>query len=357
MKGVEIVLTKPDLSIYTPIDFLNWRESGMLEIAPEFQRRNVWTTAARSYLIDTIIQGLPIPPIYLRVTQSSDRRRIVRQVVDGQQRISAVLDYLDDSYAISRVIQSDYSGKFFSELPDSVKDSITNYGFICEVMSGVSDAEILEIFARLNTYSIPLSSQELRNGNYFGYFKQSAYSLAYEHVEFWRRNRIFTERGIARMLEVELTSELLIAEIDGPQDKKNSITRFYAQYDQEFPERNRLEHEFRSIIDDISESLGEMLKGTPFNRVPIFYSLFCALYHRRFGMPKIDLETPKKPLSDRERRRIRQAVAELSDAILLSREDQQVPSHLVRFVNACLRQTDNIQPRLIRIQTIYSSAF
>ena len=95
---------------------------------------------------------------------------------------------------------------------------------MCLMFGDISDGEVLETFARLNTYAVKLNAQELRNGRFFGLFKQSAYTLAFEHVEFWRRNGIFSERNIARMLEVELTSELLIALLDGLQDKKNRST-------------------------------------------------------------------------------------------------------------------------------------
>src|SRR2546428_514680 len=88
-------IPKPDRSTYTPLDFSSWREAEGLSLTPKFQRRGVWTTPARSFLIDTLIRGLPVPPIYLRTTQSADRKRIVREVVDGQQRISAVLDFID----------------------------------------------------------------------------------------------------------------------------------------------------------------------------------------------------------------------------------------------------------------------
>ena len=94
---------------------------------------------------------------------------------------------------------------------------------MCEVFHGISDAEVLEIFARVNTYSVPLNRQELLNGKYFGFFKQSAYKLAYEHLEFWRRNGIYSETAIARMSEVELTSELMIVLTDGMQQKIEAI--------------------------------------------------------------------------------------------------------------------------------------
>lgn len=202
-----VSMTKSERSSYTPLDFREWLDTETLEISPKFQRRGVWSRAARSYLIDTMLLGMPVPPIYLRVVQDESRTRMIREVIDGQQRISAVLDFLNGKYSLGKNIKSDCIGRHFEELTKEQKDRITQYPFICEVFYGIEDEEVLEIFARLNTHSVKLNDQELRNGSYFGEFKRSAYELAYEHLGFWRANRIFTEMRIARMLEVELTSE------------------------------------------------------------------------------------------------------------------------------------------------------
>jgi len=350
-------MQKPDRSSYTPLDFATWRESRALDITPKFQRRAVWSTAARSFLIDTILRGMPVPPIYLRVSQSEDKKRTVREVIDGQQRISALLDFLEGSYALSTGLDSAWSGRRFSELTSSEQDAIRQYSFICETFHGISDAEVLEIFARLNTYAVKLNAQELRNGKYFGFFKRSAYALAYEHVEFWRSNRIFTETGIARMLEVELTSELMIAELDGIQDKKGSIDKFYANKDLNFPEQPRVEDAFRQTIDSISESLRDTLARSEFRRVPLFYSLFSVVYHRQFGLPKLNLDTPRKRLRGAEQGRLLNTVTLLSDVLQSAREGEAIADDFSRFVAACLRQTDNIQPRRTRIEQIYAMTF
>ena len=87
-------MIKPDRSNYTPLDFLEWDDTKPLVPTPKFQRRGVWTDAARSSLIDTLLRGMPVPPIYLRVRQSDDKKRIVREVIDGQQRVASVLKLL-----------------------------------------------------------------------------------------------------------------------------------------------------------------------------------------------------------------------------------------------------------------------
>ena len=352
-------LNKPDRSAYTPLDFLQWREAGTLHISPKFQRRNVWSRAAQSFLIDTLLLGLPVPPIYLRIVQDASRRSMIREVVDGQQRISAVLDYLQDKYPLSKNIKSVSTGKRFSELTNNEKDAITQYSFICEVFYGVEDQTILEIFARLNTHSVQLNGQELRNGRYFGKFKQTAYALALEHLEFWRKQRIFTELAIARMSEVELTSELIIMMLNGIQDKKKSVDMFYERYDEEFSEQDRIGQRLRSTIDALTESVGDELSETVFRRVPLFYSLFSATYHRMYGVPHVDISSPKKgKLIRDEQEGLQSALRVLSNALsAVTEEASSPPPSYEAFVTACLRQTDNLRPRQIRLETIYRTAF
>ncbi len=349
-------LERPERSSYTPIDFMAFRDAKSLDIVPKFQRRPVWKAAARAYLIDTLLRGLPVPPIYMRVTQSPERTRTIREVIDGQQRIRAVLDFIDDSFPLSRASEA-HSGKYYSDLPSSAQSAIREYSFICEILHGVSDTQVLEIFARLNTYSIPLNQQELRNGTYFGEFKRLAYSLALEHIEFWRRSRIFTEVSIARMLEVELTSELMILQIDGLQDKKTSINPFYSEYDEDFPASKTVAKRFRATIDTINDALGEGLPQSAFHRSPLFYTLFAAVYHRVYGVPKLRLATLKRRLSEQERRSLAQATMNLSEILTLARNDEAVPTRYLPFVGASSRQTDNIQPRTVRLETLYRAAF
>lgn len=97
-------MQKSERSAYTGVDFLGWQENSTLEISPRFQRRSVWTRAARSYLIDTIILGYPIPPVYIRIVDQKSDGQVIREVVDGQQRVSALLDFMDDRFSLSNNI-------------------------------------------------------------------------------------------------------------------------------------------------------------------------------------------------------------------------------------------------------------
>lgn len=351
-------MLRSERSTYTPIDFREWREAGNLIISPKFQRRGVWNRAQRSYLIDTLLLELPVPPIYIRVVQSGDNRAVVREIIDGQQRLRAILDYVDDKYALAKKIESGCAGKRFSELSLEQQNAIDRYPFICEVFYGVADREVLNIFARLNTHSVKLNDQELRNGEYFGKFKQTCYGLALEHLEFWRENRVFTEQKIARMQEVELTSELIIVGLVGLQDKKKSISRFYENYDEKFPNSNQIEARFRSTIDVINDACDEGLAATEFRRGPLFYSLFTTVQHRLFGIPNFDLPTAAKGrMSRKEIEGLGNGIITLSQIVQNAKDGSPVPVKHAPFVTACLRQTDNIRPRRTRMETIYRDSF
>lgn len=350
-------MTKSERSNYTTLDFKGWNEANTLVLTPKFQRRGVWTDGARSFFIDTLLRGMPVPPIFLRVRQSDDKKKIIREVVDGQQRLSSVLKFVNGEFKLTKSTDKEWGNKRFADLSPEGQAQIENFSFNCEIFSGVSDSEILEVFSRLNTYSVPLNNQELRNGRYFGFFKQSAYRLAYTYVEFWQKHKIFSDRAIARMQEVELTSELLIAQIDGLQDKKKSIDKFYLQFDESFPEQKKIESRFCATMDAIAATLGDDLDQTEFVRAPLFYTLFSVVYHRLYGLPKQGAATPRRALTINEGHDLVSALVKLSDVIARAREDEEIPVSYTKFVSACLRSTDNIENRTMRFQVVNKQAF
>lgn len=349
-------MVRADTTSFTVLDFLEWDAASSLSLTPKFQRRHVWKNPAKAYLIDTILRGMPIPPIYLRTTQSEKGDRVIREVVDGQQRLTAIIEFYKNQFPLPRSFDPRYAGKSYDKLSPELQDSFKEYSFVVEILKGASDKEVLEVFARVNTYSIPLNDQELRHGKYFGPFREVAESIAHEYLEFWRRNKIFSETGIARMSEVELVSELMIMALAGLQDKKKSIDKFYEEYDATFKERGTVEKRVREVLDETQAALSEVLPNSEFSRVPLFYSLFAAVYHRRFGL-RGEAISPKRPLTAEDRRKLTDTVIGLSEVLSADKKHGTVPLGLQAFVTASLRQTDNLGPRQVRFNTIYSKAF
>ena len=153
-----------DARSYSIADFAEWHANSLLDLSPKFQRRSVWTRAAKSFLIDTILRGKPMPKVLL--TQDLINNKNVRTVVDGQQRIRSILEFMDGAFTILKTHNSEHAGKTFSELDEDAQTAILQYEIGVDLLYNVSLAEMLDIFARINTYSVTLNTQEKLNAKY-----------------------------------------------------------------------------------------------------------------------------------------------------------------------------------------------
>jgi hypothetical protein len=281
-----------DSRTYSISDFLEWHDRNQLELSPRFQRRSVWTEQARSYLMDTIVRGKPIPKIFIRQKINPLTNVSVREVVDGQQRLRTIITYLKDGFQISKRHNPEYGGLYFSQLgsvDDSVQTNILSYEISVDLLINMPDSEVLDVFGRLNSYAVVLNAQEKINADHFGPFKMLADEIAHKYFEFWLESRVLSETQITRMADVTLTADLLVAMIEGIKSKKQ-LKGFYDSYEKKFDEdTTALAAKFDEAMGTIARIFGSSgLRATEFRRVPIFYSLFTAIYHLTWGLKGMD---------------------------------------------------------------------
>lgn len=336
---------------YSVNDFLSWDERKELVLQPKFQRRDVWTPKAKSHLIDTILRGLPIPIIFIRQSVDPKQRRTIREVVDGQQRLRAVISFSKDEYPVLRSQNQAFGGKRFSELSGETQQRFLNYEFSVVLLEEVSDADVLDIFARLNTYAQTLTAQELLNAAYFGEFKQSIYSLGYEHLEFWRQHGILQDRQIIRMAEAELATELVVVMLVGIQNRRQRVRDLYETKDDSFPEKARVEKEFKAVIDATTRCLGDALRDSIFAKRVLFHSLFCAFYHVMYGIP----DTPELPHGGIAKNIAAADVPKVREALLALSRKYRAPTpsaEVQKFIAASQKATGDREQRLVRVKII-----
>jgi len=345
-------MERPLSTPYPISDFLEWDASGQLVIAPKFQRRDIWIPKAKSYLIDTVVRDMPIPPIFLRLRIDPLQRRSVREVVDGQQRLRAVLGYIKGEFPIMKVHNKEFGGKFYYDLSDSQQKRFLGYPFLVNVLQDVSDSDVLAIFARMNTYTVKLNPQELRNSEFFGEFKQTIYDIAFRHYSFWLNNDIFSNQQIARMSEVELVSVLVVTMIGGiRQTKSNDLKKSYRDCDDEFAESEKVKREFEATINEMGKIFNDRLKTSPFKRIPLFYSLFCVIYDALYGLPNSG-----KPRIKLTSKRIAQIAVELKDIAEIIYM-KKIPRTYESFVKATRLSTADVGSRRIRHEFIWNRLF
>ncbi|EHU1482705.1 hypothetical protein J587_1169 [Acinetobacter baumannii 144107] len=257
---------------HTISDFKDWDNDSKLVIQPDFQRKAVWNATSKVMLIDTILKKYPIPKVFIQNT--SEDGRTIRKIIDGQQRITAILEFVNNKFILDKPYSGVYEGKTFSELPQNERENILQYTIDCNEAYGYTDEQYREIYTRLNKYTVPLNSQELRKAEFPGNFYQLSEKLAASEIlDNWK---IFTISSRRRLLDVEFISEILAALLEGPQDKKSTLDNFYKKYNNDNLEV--LERRFQNIIEEIGLIFpNDTISKTRFKQKADFYSLVLSI--------------------------------------------------------------------------------
>ncbi len=260
---------------------------GSLALKPPFQRKPVWAARQKCYLVESVLLDLPIPEIYIQQT-TTPSGVTTHAIVDGQQRIRAVLQFIGseidpeeaeyNKYVLDKLDPSSgWYGKSFADLSDDDKKRFYAYRFAVRYLDTESEDEIRDMFRRLNKYLSPLKPQELRNSTYVGPFAQLAIDLA--DNRYWAENGIVMPAVIRRMGDVEFVSELLIGVMHGPQGGSpkvvDSYYETYEDYEDEFPEQKEAEDLFDRTLSVIQRVFPD-IKKTRWSNKGDFYSLFVA---------------------------------------------------------------------------------
>ena len=281
-------------SIVTIADIIQWDDRNELSLSPKYQRGIVWNENAKSYLIDTLIRGLPIPPIFIRQTTDIKTRKTFRDVIDGQQRLRSILGYINrEEFAISKSHNDDFGGKRYSALPDETKELLlASKIFVVSVTTEV-DAIIYDMFARLNSNNVRLNKQEVRNAVYWGEFKVFAYKLALESRWFFEKYGIMTDKDFTRMIDVELINSIAILFMNGIVDESNSlIEQTYKKYDNFFSDADYIREKTKFILTLIDKMFSDLDDLYIFKNKTYFYSLFAILVHFVYGINNLNIDRP-----------------------------------------------------------------
>jgi hypothetical protein len=257
----------------TVVWFKKASESGDLQMKPPFQRNPVWTHPQKSYLIDSVLNGFPIPEVYMQefVDEGANERHIV---IDGQQRIRACLEFIEGRFEIKEDESPSWGGMTFDDLAPEDKKKVFAYTFIVRVLPEMSDEDIRGIFQRLNKNVVALNSQELRQATYWGPFIKTMQDLS--NYNYWTTTGIFTPLNTRRMMDIEYVSEIAIAVLHGHQNKKETLDDYYQLYEEEFEAKDELVETFRKVIFEL-EQLYPDIKNTRWKKKTDFYSLFIFL--------------------------------------------------------------------------------
>lgn len=202
------VVPPPDIVAFTEqrscADIFRMYEKKQIDINPDFQRGEVWTNKSQTLFIDSLIKQLPIPSMCI----SLDIKTQKRLVIDGLQRITSIIKFLDESkdWRLSNTEDVDerLSGKKVSIIKQengALFEILENVTIPITVLRCNYDDEnhmkyLFQIFHRLNSGGNKLYNQEIRNCIYQGNFNTLLKKLA--RSKEWLRFANTTEERVEK---------------------------------------------------------------------------------------------------------------------------------------------------------------
>jgi hypothetical protein len=167
------------------LDLLQLRRSEMLTINREYQRGAVWSDTQKKKLIDSVLRCYPLPLIYLHYKKVAvaGLQRDALEIIDGQQRINTLYDFVENAFELFDPIQDEKQAKFpnfikktnctwarkkYRDLIQEDKDTFDNTDIFVVKISTENDDEARDLFIRLQA-GLPLNAQEKRDAWPGGY--------------------------------------------------------------------------------------------------------------------------------------------------------------------------------------------
>jgi hypothetical protein len=246
-----------------------------LNLSPPYQRFSVWSRGYKQYFIDTVLNNLPSPAIFLH--KDKDSLDYKYHVVDGKQRLTAIFEFQRNEFPLPKDHDL-FPSKYFDDLPSEYQRQFGNYQITVEILTTPDSHELRQVFDRLNRNVRRLNPQELRHARHDGPFITLMENLA--AAPFWSEIGIRSPARIKRMQDVEFVSEIFLLTMVGVQDSNpRRLDAYYARYDDE--ERDSELEEYRVVYEKCLAMMrhvgAEFLSSTRFKNRNDFYSLWAAV--------------------------------------------------------------------------------
>jgi hypothetical protein len=346
-QGTKMRINNNNYSVAELLDMLERRE---LVINRDYQRGSgLWPSGARSYFIDTILEEFPFPKLYMYEFMDRPAGRLRKELVDGQQRLMTIKDFVENKFALSGDTQ--HIGLRYRDLEEEVQDKLLSYAVSVDVVRNASRAQILQMFRRMNAYTLPLNEAEKRHSSFYGEFKWFINNLSDEVSEFLTEYQVFTSRQIVRMADAEFLTDLVLALERGIVSTSPSDLRgLYRAHDDAFPNAERVGGMIKDTVHFIIGNFHN-LRGSHMMKPYAAHSLITAMLHARFGIPAVDHQV-RGDFGNRFCVDPEEAAARLRE-LAEAHEAKEIDGPHARYVWGCLGGTNRAGRRLARILAIF----
>ena len=259
----------------------------------KYQRKSdVWSEDKKSFLIDSVLKNYPMPAIFLRPCVDTSTGKTIYDVVDGKQRLEAIIAFIENRIALTTYFAEDdfiddanlqaaseIAGLTFDEIkqknydfPDYIKQFWT-YSLNIEYLYESREELVASVFDRLNRNGEPLTKQELRNAKYSNSVLLSTVGTL-TNIPFWD-DKLSRLKSV-RMEDVEFVSELLFLVLEDRilDSSPDTLDRLYEKYQNDENNIEKAKAKFLSIVRYIESFSIDFLKNKRLCWTTHLYSLF-----------------------------------------------------------------------------------
>lgn len=274
------------------IDIYNKIISGALVTGPYYQRKLVWKKQHKYAFIETILLNFPFPEVYIASQEVDTVTLLAKEaVVDGQQRLTTIVDYIKGTgdFLSQKVI------KPFDELTIEEKKEFLNYNVTVKDLKDIGEANIKEVFTRINSTNYSLNANEILNAEFGGgEFAIFAKALVDENeelskfrtdinftseerrkfIDFFKKNEIFTDNDVKRMFDAQFVMLIAATILEGGYFSRSSkIEQYLEKYNETFEASEVVIPKLENSIDLINSL--NLSKGSYWlNKSNLFTLLF-----------------------------------------------------------------------------------
>ncbi|WBB90676.1 DUF262 domain-containing protein [Verrucosispora sp. WMMC514] len=247
---------KFEIESKTVAEFRSLDKSGELILRPEYQRKAVWPERAKVSLMETILLGYPIPEIYLAYETSPEGDQKA-SVVDGQQRLTSLLGFLNNEFPLDGLedekLREKFEGMHFKELPADVRQEFFQYRFPIRRLSNLADEFVRAVFARVNRVNMVLTDQELRNALLPGPFNDFLKDCAAHPMS--AVSGVFSGERRKRGGDLEFYAEVFGTCIFGLSNKKTELDERYDKISADFEDYQDRAKEFLALLTFLKDTI------------------------------------------------------------------------------------------------------
>jgi Protein of unknown function DUF262 len=240
-KQIRPSVTNPTIAtLYNEID------AGLLVLAPDFQRRFVWTQPHQEEFLDTVLQGYPFPEIYVSTGEVDiSKMRTVRHVIDGQQRLTTIRNYIDGNF--DKPLNSI---RPYIELTDDQKGEFLSYEVVVRDLGKIAGDTVREVFRRINLTKFKLDSIEIHNAIYDGAYISTAKEIL--DTSDLSVFGVFRESEFSRMADLHFVLLVMSTiEAGGYFAQDTDVEQMIEKFNEEFPNaseyKSKIIETFRTI--------------------------------------------------------------------------------------------------------------